>query len=164
MSPARNETDATVVRLDGAHAWVQAAGPEPACGSCAQRGNCGTAGMGGMLDDPGGKRRKSLLLRLPNTIHARPGDAVVIQAADGMVLRAVWRAYGMPLCLALGGALLAAALSGSEPLVLAGMLLGLLGGFLLMRLQGLDSARSEPMLSMRFKQSSVISVKGRTTC
>lgn len=159
-----NETEGTVLRLDGAHAWVQAAGPEPACGSCAQQGNCRTAGMGGILDEAGGKRRKPMLLRLPNTIHARPGDAVVVRAADGMVFRAVWRAYGMPLFLALGGALLAAALADNELLVLAGMLLGLLGGFLLMRLQGLDSARSEPILSMRFKQSSVISVKDRSTC
>lgn len=160
-----NETDATVVRLEGAHAWVQAAGPGPACGSCAQQGSCSTAGMGGILDAPGAKRRKPLLLRLPNTIHARPGDAVVVRAADGMVLRAVWRAYGIPLFLALAGALLASTLADDSELpVLAGMLLGLLGGFLLMRLQGLDSARSEPILSMRFKQSSVTSVKGRSTC
>ncbi len=158
-----NETDAKVVRLEGTHAWVEAAGPAPACGSCAQQGNCRTAGMGGILDAAGGKQRKPVLLRLPNTIHARPGDAVVVRAADGMVLRVVWRAYGMPLFLALGGALLAAALADNELLVLAGMLLGLLGGFLLMRLQGLDPARSEPILSMRFKQSSVISVKGRLT-
>lgn len=158
-----NETEGTVVRLDGAHAWVQAAGPVPACGSCAQQGSCSTAGMGGILDEPGGKRRKPLLLRLPNTIHARPGDAVVVRAADGMVLRAVWRAYGIPLFLAFGGALLAAALADNELLMLAGMLLGLLGGFLLLRLQGLDSSRPEPILSMRFKQSSVISVKGRST-
>lgn len=159
-----NETDATVVRLEGAHAWVQAAGPVPACGSCAQQGGCGNSGLGGILDETGGKRRKPLLLRLPNTIHARPGDAVVVRAADGMVLRAVWRAYGMPLFLALGGTLLAAALADNELLMLGGMLLGLLGGFLLMRLQGLDSSRSEPILSMHFKQSSVISVKGRSTC
>lgn len=159
-----NETEGTVLRLEGAHAWVQAASPAPACGSCGQRGSCSTAGMGKILDEPGGKLRKPLLLRLPNTIHARPGDAVVIRAADGMVLRAVWRAYGIPLILALAGALLATALADNELFVLAGMLLGLLGGFLLMRLQGLDAARSEPILSMRFKHSSVISVKGRSTC
>jgi positive regulator of sigma E activity len=159
-----NETDATVVRLEGAHAWVQAAGPASACGSCAQQGSCSTFGSSiSILDEPGGKRRKPMLLRLPNTIHARPGDAVVLRAADGMVLRAVWRAYGIPLFLALTGALLAAALADSELFVLAGMLVGLLGGFLLMRLQGLDSLRSEPILSMHFKQSSVISVKGRSS-
>ncbi len=155
-----NESDATVVRLEGQYAWVQAAGPGPACGSCAQKGGCSTSGMGNVLDEASGKARKPQLLRLPNTIHARPGDAVIIRAADGMVLKAVWRAYGVPLALALGGAMLAMVMTGSELVAIAGMLLGLAGGFLLMRVQGLDSARSEPILSMTFKQSSVFSVKG----
>jgi positive regulator of sigma E activity len=155
-----NESDATVVRLEGQYAWVQAAGPGPACGSCAQKDGCSTSGMGDILDEAGGKARKPQLLRLPNTIHARLGDAVIIRAAEGMVLKAVWRAYCVPLVLALGGALLAAALTGNEGFTIAGMLLGLAGGFFLMRVKGLDSARSEPILSMSFKQASVISVKG----
>jgi positive regulator of sigma E activity len=155
-----NESDATVVRLEGQYAWVQAAGPGPACGSCAQKGGCSTSGMGDILDEAGGKARKPQLMRLPNTIHARPGDAVIIRAADGMVLKAVWRAYGLPLVLALGGAMLAMVLTGSELVAIAGMLLGLAGGFFLMRVKGLDSSRSEPIFSMTFKHSSVFSVKG----
>jgi len=156
-----NETDATVVRLEGPYAWVQAVAPAPACGSCAQNGGCKSAGMGSLLDEGAAKVRKPYVLRLPNTIQARPGDAVVIHAADGMVMKAVWRAYGIPLLLALAGAMLAVALTGNEVLAFAGILFGLLAGFLLMRKRGLDSSRSEPILSMRFKQSSVISVKGR---
>jgi sigma-E factor negative regulatory protein RseC len=156
-----NETDATVVRLEGSYAWVQAAGPAPACGSCAQKGRCSTAGAGNILDEPGAKSRKPYLLCLPNPIHARPGDAVIIHAADGMVLKAVWRAYGIPLLLALTGAMLALALTDNEVLAIAGILFGLSAGFLLMRMRGLDSSRSEPILSMSFKQSSVISAKGR---
>lgn len=155
-----NESDATVVRLEGQYAWVQAAGPGPACGSCAQKGGCSSSGMGNVLDEASGKARKPQLLRLPNTIHARPGDAVIIRAADGMVLQAVWRAYGFPLVLALGGAMLAMVMTGSELVAIAGMLLGLAGGFFLMRAKGLDSSQSEPILSMVFKRSSVISVKG----
>jgi positive regulator of sigma E activity len=155
-----NESDATVVRIEGPYAWVQAAGPGPACGSCAQKGGCSTSGMGNVLDEASGEARKPQLLRLPNTIHARPGDAVIIRAADGMVLQAVWRAYGFPLVLALGGAMLAMIMTGSELVAIAGMLIGLAGGFFLMRVKGLDSSRSEPILSMVFKRSSVISVKG----
>jgi positive regulator of sigma E activity len=151
-----NESDATVIRIDGQYAWVQAAGPGPACGSCAQKGGCSTNALEAANDEA----RKPQLLRLPNTIHARPGDAVIIRAADGMVLQAVWRAYGVPLSLALGGAMLAMVMTGSELVALAGMLLGLAGGFFLMRGKGLDSSRSEPILSMTFKQSHVISVKG----
>lgn len=156
-----NESDATVVRLEGPYAWVQATGPAPACGSCAQKGSCSTAGMGNILDEPGAKARKSYLLRLPNTIHARPGDTVIIHAADGMVLKAVWRAYGIPLLLALAAAMLVLALTGNEVLAMAGVLLGLWAGYLLMRRRRLDSSRSEPILSMSFKKSSVVSVKGR---
>lgn len=159
-----NETAAVVVRLEGPYAWVRASGPGPACGGCARQEGCGTVGLGTVLDDAAGKTRKPQLLRLPNAIDARPGDAVVIRAADGMVLKAVWRAYGVPLLLALGGALLAAGLTGSEAAAVAGMLVGLGGGFLLMRRQGLDSARAEPILSMGFKESSVISAKGNETC
>lgn len=152
-----NETDATVVRLEGAYAWVQAAGPEPACGSCTQKGSCSSASK---FDDTDGKTRKPLLLRLPNTIQARPGDAVIIHAADGVLFKAVWRAYGIPLLLALAGAMLAVLLTGSESLALLAILAGLLAGFLLMRARGLDSSRTEPIFSMNFKHTSFFSVKG----
>jgi sigma-E factor negative regulatory protein RseC len=151
-----NETNAVVVRLDGQYAWVQASGPGSACGGCASKEGCGTVGLGTVLDDATGKTRKPQLLRLPNTIQARPGDAVVIRAADGLVLKAVWRAYGVPLILAFCGALLAIGLTGSEPAAVAGMLLGLGAGFLLMRRKGLDAAQVEPILSMGFKHTPVI--------
>lgn len=159
-----NEMDAVVVRLEDPYAWVQAAGPGPACGACAQKAGCGTAGGGGILENATGQSRKPQLLRLPNTIHARPGDAVVIRAAEGMVLQAVWRAYGIPLLLGLLLTILAGAITGSEPVALAALLAGLAGGFFLMRWKGLESGRSEPILSMRFKGSSVNSVKGQETC
>ncbi len=159
-----NETAALVVRLEGQYAWVQAAGPGSACGGCASKDGCSTAGMGTVLDDATGKTRKLQLLRLPNTIHARPGDAVVIRAADGKVLTAVWRAYGVPLVLALFCAMLALELTGSELAAFAGMLFGLGGGFLLMRSKGLDAAQAEPILSMGFKDAPVNSVKDHETC
>jgi positive regulator of sigma E activity len=159
-----NETDAVVVRLDGQYAWVQASGPGTACGGCARKEGCGTAGQGSVLDDAVGNTRQPHLLRLPNSIQARAGDAVVIRAADGLVLRAVWRAYGVPLVLAFCGALLAVGLTGSEPAAVAGMLVGLGAGFLLMRRKGLDSPQAEPILFIGFKESSVISVKGHETC
>lgn len=159
-----NETDAIVVRIEGDFAWVRVAGPGPACGSCAQKGGCATSGMGNLLDETGGGERKPKLLRLPNTLNARRGDSVVIRAADGMVLKAVWRAYGIPLGFSMGGALLATWMSASELAAIAGTLLGLATGFLLLRRQGLDSSRAEPILSMGFKQTSVISVKDHETC
>lgn len=159
-----NEMEGVVERLDGDFVLIRAAGPGPACGACAQKEACGSAGVGNMLDGSLGKGRKPLILRLPNTIGARPGDSVVIRAADGMVLKAAWRAYGMPLALGLLGALLAG-MSGNDRTALAGLLAGLAVGFLLMRIKGLEAGRPEPILSIRFKQSfSVITVKGQETC
>lgn len=162
-----NQTEAIVVRLEGRYAWVEAAGPGAACGGCAQAGSCGSSTLGDALDRPGGRNRKPLLLRLPNTIGARPGDAVVIRAADGMVLRAVWLAYGNPLLLALGGALAGTALTGSEPVALLGMLAGLGIGVAWLRWRGLEARRNEPILSLDFKSPSVISTvsfKDRESC
>lgn len=159
-----NQTEAIVVRLEGGFAWVEAVGPGAACGGCAQSGSCSGA-KGASLDHAAG--RKPLLLRLPNTIGARPGDAVVIHAADGMVLRAVWLAYGIPLLLALAGALGVTALTGSEPLALVGLLLGLGVGMLLLRWQGLEASQREPILSMDFKSASMVSTvsfKDRESC
>ena len=154
-----NETAAVVVRLEGAYAWVEAAGPGHACGACASRDGCQSGRLGAVQDgilNAGGKQ----LLRLPNTIRARPGDAVVIRAADGMVLRAAWQAYGIPLLLALGGAVLAVELTGSEPLAVIAVLFGLGGGALFMRRQGLESGEVEPILSLDFQHSSNLIVRG----
>lgn len=149
-----NEMAGMVERIEGEYAWVRVAGPLPACGACSQKAGCGSAGM---LDDALGKGRKLPLLRLPNTIGALPGDTVMIRAADGMVLKAVWRAYGIPLLLGLTGASLAG-FSGNDWAALAGLLAGLVFGFLLMRRSGLEAGRTEPILSMRFQSPSVISL------
>lgn len=150
-----NETAAVVVRVEGDYAWVEAEGPGHACGACASRSGCQSGRAGSVLDgiQNGGRQ----LLRLPNTIGARPGDAVVIRAAEGMVLRAVWLAYGIPLLLALGGALLVGHLTGSEPLAAAAVPAGLVAGVLLMRRSRLESRRAEPILSLGFKDISISS-------
>lgn len=155
-----NEMEGVVERLDGSFVLIRAAGPGPACGACAQKEGCGSAGA---LDDALGKSRKLQMLRLPNTIGARPGDSVMIRAADGMVFKAAWRAYGMPLVLGLLGALLAS-MSGKDWASLGGLLAGLAAGFLLMRIKGLEAGRPEPILSISLKKSSVITVKGQETC
>lgn len=147
-----NETSGIVVRVDGEHAWVRAESAGKACGACAQRDSCGSFSIGNLMDGLPAQDGQKRLLRLPNTIHARPGDAVVICAAEGMVLRAVWRAYGVPLLLGLAGAMAGKAWLGGEGFALLGMLAGLAGGFLLMRRMGLDSSSAEPILSIGFKR------------
>lgn len=149
-----NETDAIVVRIEGDHAWVRAAGAGNACGACARKEDCRSAASGSSLIDGAlGEAQATRLLCLPNTIGARPGDAVVIRAADGAVLAAVWRAYGVPLLLALGGTLAALELFGSEALAVAGMLFGLGGGFMILRHDRFAKGKQEPILSLAFKRT-----------
>ncbi|MBA3033482.1 MAG: SoxR reducing system RseC family protein [Gammaproteobacteria bacterium] len=150
------ETNGVVVRLEGDHAWVRAEGAGSACGSCGQKGGCQSVGMGSVLDGLPGSQQTTRLLYLPNTIHARQGDVVVICASEGALLRAVWLAYGIPLLLALAGAIALSWLTGSEVAAAAGMVAGLLGGFFFMRHRGfkcLDPNRTEPILSINFKHT-----------
>lgn len=146
-----NEIDAIVVRLEGDYVWVRAAGPGPACGACAQKEGCSSAGLESLLNAPSSSSRKQQLLRLPNVIHAAAGDNVVIRTPDGMVLRAVWLVYGIPLLLGLGGAMVAAAVWGDGWASLSGLLIGLAGGFLMVKRRGFDAGRRETVMSLKFK-------------
>ncbi|MDI6747726.1 MAG: SoxR reducing system RseC family protein [Rhodocyclaceae bacterium] len=150
------ETDGVVVRLEGDQAWVRAEAAASACGACERKDGCQRSGMGSVLDGLLGRKQTTRLLLLPNTIQARQGDAVVICAREGAVLRAVWLAYGIPLLLALAGAILLSLVTGSELAAVAGMIAGLVGGIFIMRrrgVHGLDSNRMEPILSINFKRS-----------
>lgn len=146
-----NRTEARVVRLEGEDAWLEAVGPGKACGACSQAGGCGGTGQGRLLEGALGQARQPLLIRLPNTIRARPGDVVIIEAPPGAILKAVWRAYGLPLLLAIMGAGLAQGLGADEGWSFFALLLGLAIGFLALRRQRLDTKHAKPILSMRFK-------------
>lgn len=152
------ENAGVVVRLEGDYAWVRAEGAGAACGACASKGGCQSAAADSLLD--GALGQPARLLRLANTIQARPGDAVVICVAEGTVLRAVWMAYGVPLLLALAGAMIAVALTGNEVVSVAGMLFGLFGGYFIMRRSGFSPGRAEPILSISFKRTSLSFQKG----
>lgn len=146
-----NRSDGVVVRVKGDYAWVRIEAAAPACGGCEKRGGCPTSSTGTVLDGLAGDRER--LLCLPNAIRARAGDAVVVCAADGVVLRAAGLLYGLPLLAALAGALLGQAWFDSEAGALLGMVLGLVAGFLGVRHGRLDRARGEPILSMTLKRT-----------
>lgn len=139
-----NTCEGIVERVEGKWAWVRTE-PAPACGSCSQRDGCGGPG----LLEAGLPRGKPRLLKLPNTIRARPGDAVLIHAAAGTVWLAVWRVYLIPLLLGLAAALLARSFAAGEGMILLALLGGVAAGFLALR--WLDSHREMPILSIEFK-------------
>jgi sigma-E factor negative regulatory protein RseC len=140
-----NEIDGVVMCVEDGFAYVSTAGVASACGSCASRGGCGSAGVA--LDG----QKKAHVLRLPNTLHARAGDQVVIQAAQGAVLRAVWWVYLLPLLLAVLGAAGLLAMTGNEVFSLLGLLIGLAAGFLGLRWQKSGCNSREQILSIAFK-------------
>lgn len=136
-----NEIDGVIVRVADGFAYVSTAGVASACGSCVSRGSCSS------LDG----EKKAHVLRFPNTIHAHAGDRVVIQAAQGAVLRAVWWVYLLPLLLAVIGAAGLFAMTGNEMISLLGLLVGLLGGFLGLRRHNSGCNSQQQILSIAFK-------------
>lgn len=136
-----NEIDGIVVRVEDDFAYVSTAGVASACGSCASRGGCGSTDG----------EKKVHVLRLPNPIHARAGDRVVILAAEGAVLRAVWWVYLLPLLLAVFGAAGLLAMTNNEAVALLGLLVGLIAGFLGLRWQKPGCNSRQQILSIAFK-------------
>lgn len=140
-----NRAAGVVVRVEDGFAWVRTEAAAPACGSCARREGCGQAGQG-LLDSL--FVRQENLLRLPNTIGARPGDAVSVCSADGSVLRAAAIVYGLPLLLGFAGAMLLDGRIFGEAGAALGLLFGLAGGFFLARIGHLAGKANAPILSI----------------
>ncbi len=127
----------TVIAVEGSQAWVEARRAS-ACGDCAGRASCSTMGSWS---------QRFARLRVPNRLHARVGDEVVLEVPDAMLLRVAFRLYGWPMLafIAVGllGRQLAVALSASQPelwAALAGLggVLATYTGFLMRPTHGSD--------------------------
>jgi len=138
-----NESDGVIVHVEGGIAWIRMSQPGNPCGACARHEGC-SVNAGTVLD--GSQRER--ILKLPNDIAARQGDQVIVRTADGTVLKAVGRVYGLPLILGMAVAILLLSLSGSELQAFAGLMIGLGAGFFALRHQ---NARSRPVLTLEFK-------------
>jgi sigma-E factor negative regulatory protein RseC len=119
------EQSVEVMRMTAEGVWVSAVEPS-GCGTCAGQG-CSS------------RRIAELFQRAPRQflvdcdLALAPGDRVVVGIARGSVLKSALRAYGLPLALGLGGALLGQALRGDDAAALVGLLLGGLAGAALAR-------------------------------
>ena len=83
------EETGTVVRAEGAYIWVETQ-PRSACSHCGT-GSCGTSVVAQLF----GNRRN--LLRMDNSLNARPGQQVVIGIPDQVLVAVSLRAYLLPL-------------------------------------------------------------------
>jgi sigma-E factor negative regulatory protein RseC len=148
-----NECAGVVIRVEGDDAWVRPELAGKACGACQQREQgCHIQGatlLDAMTDSP------AALLKLTNTIQAQVGDRVVVTVADGMVLRAVWLAYGLPLLLAVVITAGVLALTQSEVFAVLGTVFGLAAGFYWLRQRRFEISRTEPIFTISFKPNPI---------
>lgn len=126
------EETALVTRIDGGFAELEAQ-RNSSCGGCGAKSTCGTAALAGVL----GKR--SLSMRVANTLGLRVGERVVIGLQAEVLTHLSLVAYLLPLAAMIGGAVAAEALVGiwfplwTEPAAILAGLLGIAGGLVWLR-------------------------------
>ena len=126
-----SEELATVVAIEGDHAWVECE-RRSACSGCQQQSSCGTGTVAKAFP------LKAPRLRVRLTAEVRIGQQVRLGIPQASLLRGAALVYVLPLFCLLVGALLgqlwlAPLLSGGEGFTILCCLLGGLLGFLLVR-------------------------------
>ncbi len=135
------ETRAIIIQVDGAEAVVEAL-ESGGCGHCGSEKGCGKASQL-FCSQP---RR----FRVRNNINARIGDEVQISVADGVLLRSAAIIYLLPLALLLAGGMLgshwANDAASRDGYAAIGALLGLVAGFVLIRLSPFALSGAQPAI------------------
>lgn len=141
-----SEELATVVAIEGDHAWVEYE-RRSACSGCQQQSNCGTGTVAKAFP------LKAPRLRVRLTAEVRVGQQVRLGIPQESLLRGAALVYVLPLFCLLASALLgqlwlAPLLSGGEGITILASLLGGAGGFLLVRYFSgrLDEGRYGPRM------------------
>lgn len=119
------EQTAEVTQTASDGVWVKAVEPS-GCATCGGQG-CSTRRIAELF------QRKPRHFLVDSDLSLSAGDRIVIGIADGSVLKGALRAYGWPLGLMLGGALLAQAVHPGDGPALIGMLMGGAAGWLVVR-------------------------------
>lgn len=101
------EAEGRVVRLEGEAAVVEAEA-RAGCGRCDEVQGCATGTLGKLFC------RAPRHFRVRNEVGARPGERVVVAIGEGALWHSALAAYGMPLLLVLGGAVLGTILAPAE--------------------------------------------------
>ena len=115
------EASGQIVKIDGDFVWVETE-IKSGCNQCSAKSGCGTGILSGVL----GRRRPQL--RVPNSLGAKVGEAVVVAVEERGVVTGSLLLYLLPLFMMILGAAIGDALSGEGwAIILAA--LGLLSGF-----------------------------------
>lgn len=104
--------------------WVEVPARLAACDHCPNPAGCQPSLLG-QTNQP-----RRYLMR--NTLNLRVGDQVSLAVAEGTIFRAALASYGIPLLLAVSGAIAGQWLAG-DGIAALGALVGLAIGFLLLR-------------------------------
>ncbi|HHQ4688981.1 SoxR reducing system RseC family protein [Aeromonas veronii] len=141
-----SEELATVVAIEGDHAWVECE-RRSACSGCQQQSNCGTGTVAKAFP------LKAPRLRVRLTAEVRVGQQVRLGIPQESLLRGAALVYVLPLfcllaCALLGQLWLTPLLSGGEGITILCCLLGGVLGFLLVRYfsNRLDQGRYGPQM------------------
>ncbi len=141
-----SQCDAVVVEASGSEVWVEVPGRAPICGSCKTSDAC----QDGLLGLSAGPRR----YRLENLIGARVGDRVSLTVAEGTLWRASLASYGLPVLLAIAGAVVGQPLAG-DPGAVAGTLAGLGCGLVLLRRNEFRARHDGSLFSLQVQTKEV---------
>lgn len=120
--------DAIVVAVSGGQVWVEVPARAQACANCPTPGGCRTGLLG-----IGGRPRRYRLDN--NKLELCVGDHVNLTVDEGTLWRAACMSYLIPVLMAIGGAAFGQ-WWGGDVIAMAGMLIGLLLGFVLLRCHG----------------------------
>ncbi len=128
-APAMVEGIAQVVKIEGRTVWLV---PEQgsSCGSCASAEACGSKGVGTTASRLEGRR-----FRISNEANLTVGERVVFGIRDNVLLKASVTAYAIPLATLLLAGSLAQWKFGSDLVTMAAMVIGLVAGLWLSRLE-----------------------------
>lgn len=136
------ETEAVVVRLEDAVAYVQAE-RKSGCSGCSES-SCGTSVLANFFG------QKAPLYRARNEVGAKVGDRVVIGMNESGLLKGTLLLYMLPLLLlfagAVAGSMLAATADVRDGYSAAGAAIGLMAGFI-----GLKLFSARPSLGKQFQ-------------
>jgi len=139
---------ATVVALEDDGAWVETQ-RQSTCGACSARAGCGQGVLNQLL--PGRQHYLRALVDPADRAHLVVGDRVALIMADDVVLSASAVLYLVPLAALLLGALLGDYLLPGDAGAVAGGVLGLALGALLVRLHA-GSVRHDPRMQPRLER------------
>ena len=100
------EQQGRVTAAQGGHVRVRLGGTS-GCSACDEGKGCGAGVFGRLL------RRRPVDLDFPNTVHAQPGQAVIVGLPESLFLALALRLYLYPLLAAMAGAVAGHVLAGA---------------------------------------------------